>query len=118
MFYYLRLFQNVHDSLSFLRVFDYVSFRTAWAAITALAISLLFGPRMIRLLRQFQIEQYIREEGPRWHQTKRRTPTRGCVLILVAGAISALMWSDVSVACLWIAVLTPLAYGAFGFADD
>src|SRR5215510_14149673 len=118
MFYYLRLFQNVHDSLSFLRVFEYVSFRTAWAAITALAISLIFGPRMIRLLRAFQIEQYIREEGPRWHQTKRGTPTMGGVLILLAVAISTLLWSDLAVAFVWIAVVTTLAYGAIGFADD
>jgi phospho-N-acetylmuramoyl-pentapeptide-transferase len=117
MFYYLRLLQN-HDALSFLRVFDYVSFRTAWAAITALGISLVFGPRMIRLLREFQIGQHIREEGPRTHEAKRGTPTMGGVLILLAVAISTLLWSDLSVAYVWIAVVTTLLYGAIGFADD
>ncbi|HTF37194.1 MAG TPA: phospho-N-acetylmuramoyl-pentapeptide-transferase, partial [Blastocatellia bacterium] len=117
MFYYLRLLQN-HDALSFLRVFDYVSFRTAWAAITALAISLIFGPRMIRLLKEFEIGQQIREEGPRTHEAKRGTPTMGGVLILLAVAISTLLWSDLSVAYVWIAVVTTLLYGVIGFADD
>jgi phospho-N-acetylmuramoyl-pentapeptide-transferase len=70
MFYYLRLLQSI-DTLSFLRVFQQVTFRAAWAAITALAISLIFGPRMIRLLKEFQIGQQIREEGPRTHEAKR-----------------------------------------------
>ncbi|MEK6410018.1 MAG: phospho-N-acetylmuramoyl-pentapeptide-transferase [Acidobacteriota bacterium] len=118
MFYYLRLFQKVHDSLSFLRLFEQVTFRAAWAAITALAISLMFGPRMIRLLRQFQIGQQIREEGPRTHEAKRGTPTMGGVLILLSVAISTLLWSDLSVAFVWIAVVTTLAYGGIGFADD
>src|SRR4029453_14842681 len=117
MFYYLRLLQN-HDALSFLRVFDYVSFRTAWAAITALAISLIFGPRMIRLLKEFQIGQHIREEGPRTHEAKRGTPTMGGVLVLLAVVISTLLWSDLSVVYVWIAVVATLAYGAIGFADD
>jgi phospho-N-acetylmuramoyl-pentapeptide-transferase len=117
MFYYLRLLQN-HDALSFLRVFDYVTFRAAWAAITALAISLIFGPRMIRLLKQFQIGQQIREEGPRTHEAKRGTPTMGGVLILLSVVISTLLWSALSVAYVWIAVVVTLMYGAIGFADD
>ena len=118
MFYYLRLLQDVHDSLSFLARFRQVTFRTAWAAITALAISLMFGPKMIRLLREFQIGQQIREEGPRTHQSKRGTPTMGGVLILLSVAISTLLWSDLSVAYVWIAVFSTLAFGAIGFADD
>ncbi len=118
MFYYLRLLQDVHDSLGFTRVFQQVTFRTAWAAITALAMSLVFGPKMIRLLREFQIGQQIREEGPRTHQSKRGTPTMGGVLILLSVAISTLLWSDLSVAYVWIAVFSTLAFGAIGFADD
>jgi phospho-N-acetylmuramoyl-pentapeptide-transferase len=118
MFYYLQLFQNVHDSLSFLRIFDQVTFRTAWAAITALVISLIFGPRMIAMLRQFQIGQQIREEGPRTHQSKRGTPTMGGVLIILSVAIATLLWSNLSVAYVWIVVGATLAYGAIGFADD
>src|SRR4029079_12673647 len=118
MFYYLRIFQKVHDSLSFLRLFEQVTFRAAWAAITALAISLIFGPRMIRLLKEFQIGQQIREEGPRTHEAKRGTPTMGGVLVLLSVAISTLLWSDLSVAYVWIAVVTTLLFGAIGFADD
>src|SRR5215470_4172956 len=117
MFYYLRLLQN-HDTLSFLRVFDYVSFRTAWAAITALGISLVFGPRMIRLLREFQIGQQIREEGPRTHEAKRGTPTMGGVLILLAVVVSTLLWADPGVGYVWLAVAATIAFGAIGFADD
>ena len=118
MFFYLRLFQDVHDSLSFLNVFRYVSFRTAWAAITALVISLLLGPKMIRMLKEFQIGQQIREEGPRTHQSKRGTPTMGGVLILLSVTVSSLLWSDLSVAYVWIAVGMAVAFGAIGFADD
>ena len=117
MFYYLRLLQSI-DALSFLRVFQQVTFRAAWAAITALAISLIFGPRMIRLLKEFQIGQQIREEGPRTHEAKRGTPTMGGVLVLLSVAISTLLWSDLSVAYVWIAVVTTLLFGAIGFADD
>ena len=117
MFYYLRLLQN-NDALSFLRVFDYVTFRAAWAAITALAISLIFGPRMIRLLKEFQIGQQIRAEGPRTHEAKRGTPTMGGVLVLLSVVISTLLWSDLAVAYVWIAVVATLLYGAIGFADD
>jgi len=117
MFYYLRLLQSI-DALSFLRVFSQVTFRAAWAAITALAISLIFGPRMIRLLKEFQIGQQIREEGPRTHEAKRGTPTMGGVLVLLSVAISTLLWSDLSVAYVWIAVVTTLLFGAIGFADD
>ncbi|HEX8185721.1 MAG TPA: phospho-N-acetylmuramoyl-pentapeptide-transferase, partial [Blastocatellia bacterium] len=118
MFYYLKQLQTIHDSLSFLRLFEQVTFRTAWAAITALVISLMFGPRMIVMLRQFQIGQQIREEGPRSHQSKRGTPTMGGVLIILAVAISTLLWSNLSVAYVWIAVGAMLAFGAIGFADD
>jgi phospho-N-acetylmuramoyl-pentapeptide-transferase len=118
MFHYLKYFQDVHDSLSFLRLFEQVTFRAAWAAITALIISLMFGPRMIAMLRQFQIGQQIREEGPRTHQSKRGTPTMGGVLIILAVVISTLLWSNLEVAYVWIAVSAMLAFGGIGFADD
>ncbi|HLG14149.1 MAG TPA: phospho-N-acetylmuramoyl-pentapeptide-transferase [Blastocatellia bacterium] len=118
MFYYFRLFQNVHDSLSFLRVFEQVTFRTAMAAVTALIISIALGPRMIRTLKQFQIGQQIREEGPGTHKSKSGTPTMGGLLILTAVVVSTLLWSDLSVAYVWVAVGATLAYGGIGFADD
>ena len=97
MFYYLHLYQKVHDSLSFLRLFEQVTFRAAWAAITALVISLLFGPTNDQAAQEFQIGQQIREEGPRTHQSKRGTPTMGGVLIILSVAISTLLWSNLSV---------------------
>lgn len=118
MFYYLKYFQHVHDSLSFLRVFEYVTFRTAWAAITAMMISLLFGSKVIRLLKQLQIGQQIRQEGPRAHLSKSGTPTMGGTLIIASIVISALLWSDLSVGYVWIAIGSILAFGAIGFADD
>jgi phospho-N-acetylmuramoyl-pentapeptide-transferase len=117
MFYYLRLLQSI-DEISFMRVFKEVTFRSAWAAITALVLSLMFGPRMIAKLRQFQIGQQIREEGPRSHESKRGTPTMGGVLVLLSVAISTLLWSNLSVAYVWIAVGATLAYGGIGFWDD
>jgi len=115
MFFYLRL---LHERLSFLRVFDYVTWRAAWAAITALLISLLFGPKMIRMLKEFQIGQQIREEGPRTHQSKRGTPTMGGVLIILSVVIATLLWANLAVAYVWLAVASMLAYGAIGFTDD
>lgn len=117
MFYYLRLLQTI-DELSFMRVFKEVTFRSAWAAITALVLSLIFGPRMIAKLRQFQIGQQIREEGPRSHESKRGTPTMGGVLVLLSVAISTLLWSNPSVAYVWIAVGATVAYGGIGLWDD
>ncbi|MGH9759569.1 MAG: phospho-N-acetylmuramoyl-pentapeptide-transferase, partial [Blastocatellia bacterium] len=118
MFYYLRLLQHVHGSLSFLRVFEYVTWRSAWAAITALVMSLALGPRMIRILKEFQIGQQIREEGPKTHQSKRGTPTMGGVLIVLSIVVSTLLWADLSVGYVWIVIVATLAFGAIGFADD
>ncbi|HYL97578.1 MAG TPA: phospho-N-acetylmuramoyl-pentapeptide-transferase [Blastocatellia bacterium] len=118
MFYYLRLLQHVHDSLSFLRVFEYVTWRSAWAAITALVMSLFLGPKMIRMLKEFQIGQQIREEGPKTHQSKRGTPTMGGVLIVLSIVVSTLLWADLSVGYVWIAIAATLSFAAIGFADD
>ena len=94
MLYYLfyNILREVHPSMSWLRVFYFVSFRTAIAALTALLISLLVGPYMIARLKEFQIGQQIREEGPRSHQAKRGTPTMGGVLIIASVVVSTLLW--------------------------
>jgi phospho-N-acetylmuramoyl-pentapeptide-transferase len=118
MFYYLQYFKDIHPSMSWLRVFDQVTFRTAMAAITAILISLLFGRRMINLLKELNFGQYIREEGPQTHHSKKGTPTMGGVLIMLSITVSTLLWSNLSVAYVWITVLTTLAYAAIGFADD
>ena len=100
------------------RIFRYLTFRTAFASLTALFIGLIIGPAVVRRLRDFQIGQYIREDGPQAHQRKAGTPTMGGVLIVVATVVPTLLWADLSNRFVWIAVLATLAYGAIGFADD
>jgi phospho-N-acetylmuramoyl-pentapeptide-transferase len=100
------------------RIFRYLTFRTAFASLTALFMALIIGPSVIRRLREFQIGQYIREEGPRSHQKKAGTPTMGGLLIVVSILLPTLLWSDLSNRFVWLAVLSTLAFGAIGFADD
>src|SRR5918992_326474 len=101
-----------------LNVFQYVTFRTAWAAITALLISLLFGRKAIDALRRWNIGQQIREEGPQAHIAKRDTPTMGGLLVIASVIISTLLWARLSSFYVWIIVFATLAFGAVGFADD
>jgi phospho-N-acetylmuramoyl-pentapeptide-transferase len=88
------------------------------ATLTALLVSLLLGPGMIRRLRQFQIGQEIREEGPASHHSKRGTPTMGGLLILTAVLLPTLLWVDLRNGFVWTAMASTLAFGAIGFADD
>ena len=101
-----------------LNVIRYITFRTAAASLSALAISLLLGPWLVRRLREFQIGQVIRQEGPQSHRAKAGTPTMGGLLILTAAFVPTLLWADLTNAYVWIAVLTTAAFGAIGFADD
>jgi phospho-N-acetylmuramoyl-pentapeptide-transferase len=105
-------------SLPFLNVARYITFRTAAASLTALAISLLMGPWLIRRLRAFQIGQVIRQEGPQSHQAKAGTPTMGGLLILSAALGPTLLWADLTNLSVWLAVLTTAAFGGIGFLDD
>jgi phospho-N-acetylmuramoyl-pentapeptide-transferase len=104
--------------LGALSVFQYITVRTAMASTTALVISLLLGPALIRRLGEFQIGQNIREEGPRSHQAKAGTPTMGGVLIVVSIVVSTLLWADLGNPFSWIVVGSTLAFGSVGFADD
>jgi phospho-N-acetylmuramoyl-pentapeptide-transferase len=104
--------------LKIFMVVQYVTFRTAAATVTALLISLLFGPWLIRRLQEFQIGQHIREEGPKSHQSKAGTPTMGGVLIVVSIILPTLLWANLRNPFVWLIVLSTLAYGAIGFADD
>ena len=101
-----------------LNVFQYVTFRTAYASITALLISLVFGGRVIQLLRNWNIGQQIREEGPQAHIAKRGTPTMGGVLIIASVIISTLLWARLSSLYVWIVMLAMLLFGTIGFLDD
>ena len=101
-----------------LNVVRYITFRTAAASLTALLISLVLGPWMIRKLRDFQIGQVIRQEGPQSHRAKAGTPTMGGLLILTAAVVPTVLWADLSNPYIWVAVLATCAFGAVGFADD
>jgi phospho-N-acetylmuramoyl-pentapeptide-transferase len=103
---------------SVLNVTRYITFRTAAASLTALAISLLLGPWMIRKLRDFQIGQVIRQEGPQSHRAKAGTPTMGGLLILSAALVPTLLWADLADPYIWIAVLATAGFGLVGFLDD
>jgi len=101
-----------------LNVFQYVTFRTAYASVTALLISLLFGRRFINALKRWNIGQQIREEGPQAHIAKRDTPTMGGLLVIASVVISTLLWARLSSVYVWIVIFATMAFGAVGFADD
>jgi len=100
------------------RVFQYVTFRTAFASLTALFLCVVLGPWLIGKLREFQIGQHIREEGPRSHQSKAGTPTMGGVLVVIAVVLSTLLWADLRNPYVWVAMLGLVGFGAIGFYDD
>jgi phospho-N-acetylmuramoyl-pentapeptide-transferase len=115
---YWLLYQQLFPYFRPFRIFRYLTFRTAFATLTALMIALFVGPYVIQKLREFQIGQYIREEGPKEHQKKAGTPTMGGVLICIAILLPTLLWSDLSNPFVWLVMGSTLAFGAIGFADD
>ena len=117
MLYWL-LYQKLFPYFRYFRIFRYVTFRCVFASLTALLIGLLIGPFVIDRLRQFQIGQYIREEGPQSHQKKGGTPTMGGVLICISIVIPTLLWSDLSNPFVWLVMFSIIAFAAIGFADD
>ncbi|HET9401796.1 MAG TPA: phospho-N-acetylmuramoyl-pentapeptide-transferase [Candidatus Acidoferrales bacterium] len=117
MLYYL-FFEVLRRYFKPLNVFRYITVRTAYANLTALLISLLLGPWVIRKLREMQIGQFIREEGPKSHQAKKGTPTMGGVLIVISTVVPTLLWADLHNAYVLLSVGAMLAFGAIGFADD
>ena len=99
-------------------VFQYITLRGILSAVTALLISLLIGPRMIRYLDSLQIGQAVRTDGPETHLVKSGTPTMGGALIIVAIVTSSLLWGRLDSRYLWVAVVTTVAFGAIGWIDD
>jgi phospho-N-acetylmuramoyl-pentapeptide-transferase len=99
-------------------VFGYLTLRAILAALTALAISLLVGPRMIRWLAEYQVGQRVRSDGPQTHLTKAGTPTMGGALILAAITLATLLWADLANRFVWIVLLVTVAFGLIGFWDD
>jgi len=114
----LYLLYPLHTYATIFNVTRYITFRTAAASLTALALSLALGPWMIRKLRDFQIGQVIRQEGPQSHHAKAGTPTMGGLLILTSALVPTFLWADLSNPYIWIAIIATSAFGAVGFADD
>jgi phospho-N-acetylmuramoyl-pentapeptide-transferase len=112
------LTQHLTAKVSGFNVFSYLTFRAILAALSALILSLLIGPRMIAGLRRFHIGQVVRDDGPQSHFSKRGTPTMGGVLILVATVVGTLLWADVHSRLMWIVLGVTVSYGLIGFWDD
>jgi phospho-N-acetylmuramoyl-pentapeptide-transferase len=115
---YWLLYQKLYLYFHVFRIFRYLTFRTAFASLTALLIGLLIGPFVIERLREFQIGQYVREDGPQTHLKKGGTPTMGGVLICISILVPTLLWADLSNPLIWVVMLSTLAFGGIGFADD
>src|SRR5262245_57583336 len=118
LYYLLPPLASLSPLLGALNVTRYITFRTAAASLTALAISFLFGPWLIRTLRDFQIGQIIRQEGPQSHRAKAGTPTMGGLLIVTAAVVPTMLWADLSNPYVWVAVLATVGFAAVGLADD
>jgi hypothetical protein len=99
-------------------VFTYITLRVVLAALTALAISFLVGPAMIRKLAAYKIGQSVRDDGPQTHLIKKGTPTMGGALILVAVLVTTLLWADLRNRYVWLVLATTLGFGAVGWVDD
>jgi phospho-N-acetylmuramoyl-pentapeptide-transferase len=117
MLYYL-LYHTLQKYFSPLNVFRYITVRTVYASLTGMFLAFVFGPWLIRQLRELQIGQYIREEGPQDHKKKAGTPTMGGVLIVLSTAVPTLLWADLGNAFVWLALFALLAFAAIGFVDD
>ncbi len=105
-------------SFTFFNIFQYITFRAAYAAVTALVIAFIFGPRLIAVLRARKLGQEIRTDGPETHLAKSGTPTMGGILIIVAIVASMLLWQDLHNPLTWISIFAILGFGAIGFLDD
>jgi phospho-N-acetylmuramoyl-pentapeptide-transferase len=117
MLYWL-LYETLLPQVGTLRLFGYITVRVALASLTALFLCVVLGPWLIARLRRFQIGQYIREEGPLSHQKKAGTPTMGGVLIIISIVLPTLLFTNLRVPHVWVALFGLLSFGAIGFYDD
>jgi phospho-N-acetylmuramoyl-pentapeptide-transferase len=106
------------NTFSFFNFFRYITVRTALAGLTALLLSFLFGPILIKALRRRQIGQEIREDGPQSHFSKKGTPSMGGLLIIGATIVPTLLWGDLTNTYIWLAMATMLTFGLVGWLDD
>jgi phospho-N-acetylmuramoyl-pentapeptide-transferase len=116
MFYYLYL--ALHEHFRLLNLFRYITFRTAYASLTALFLALVLGPWLIRKLKEFQVGQYIRSDGPQSHHAKAGTPTMVGVLIILCVVVPTLLWADLRNVFVWLVLAVTLAFAGIGFWDD
>ncbi|ODP34873.1 phospho-N-acetylmuramoyl-pentapeptide-transferase [Pandoraea sp. ISTKB] len=114
----LTLAQWLQADASYLRVFNYLTFRAVMASLTALVIGLSFGPMVIRKLAEMKVGQAVRTDGPQTHLVKSGTPTMGGVLILIGITVATLLWADLSNRFIWIVLLVTLGFGIIGWIDD
>ena len=114
----LALTQWLAEDIRFFSVFNYITLRTVLAAMTALGISFVVGPTMIRKLAAYKIGQSVRSDGPQTHLVKAGTPTMGGALILISIAITTLLWGDLANRYVWVVLLTTLSFGVIGWVDD
>ena len=117
MLYWL-LYQKLFPYAPVFRIFRYVTFRCAFSSMTAMLIGLLIGPFVIERLREFQIGQFIREDGPQSHLKKGGTPTMGGILICISILVPTLLWANLANPYIWLVMFSTVAFGGIGFADD
>lgn len=113
-----HLLYPLHKTFAGFNVFKYLTFRSAGAVITALVVSFVLGPRVIRWLRALKVGQQVRDDGPQTHLTKQGTPTMGGVMIIASVVVSVLLWSDLTNKYVWVVLFAVLAFGGIGFVDD
>ena len=117
MLYWL-LYEVASPHMGVLRLFGYVTFRTALASLTALLLGIVLGPWMIQKLKDLQIGQHITEDGPKSHQKKAGTPTMGGLLIVVSVLAPTLLFTNLTNPYVWVALFAMVGFGAIGFYDD
>ncbi|HLJ44741.1 MAG TPA: phospho-N-acetylmuramoyl-pentapeptide-transferase [Bryobacteraceae bacterium] len=117
MLYWL-FYEKLYHVFTPFRVFQYATFRTAFASLTALFLCIVLGPWLINRLREFQIGQYIREDGPKSHAKKAGTPTMGGVLIVISIVVPTLLWANLRNVYVWVALFGLVSFGVIGFLDD
>jgi phospho-N-acetylmuramoyl-pentapeptide-transferase len=115
---YFILYQWLQRYFSPFNVFRYITVRTVYASLTAMFLAFVFGPWLIRKLREMQIGQYIREEGPQAHQKKKGTPTMGGVLIVLSTLVPTLLWADLTNGFVLLVMFALVAFAGIGFVDD
>jgi phospho-N-acetylmuramoyl-pentapeptide-transferase len=113
-----HLIYPLHEIFSPFNVFRYITFRAAYATVTALLLCVIFGPPLIRRLREIKVRQIIRDEGPRTHFTKSGTPTMGGILLVTAAVVPTLLWASLANRYVWLAVGVTVILGGLGFLDD